>query len=892
MRPPSAFRSAFAALAALCAVLLVAVPARAQTAGQGAPPEAVRAVAPIDVETAPRPEARATRTDARITIDGLIDEAAWQSAEPITGFIQTVPATGMPATENTVVRVLYDAERLYISAICYESDMGGLIVPSLEQDFETHDSDMFGVTIDTYLDRRNAFMFLFNPGGAIKDGQVFDNSRNYNLPWEGVMDWKVAKSDSAWTVEMAIPFTTLRFAETDGEQSWGFQFSRRVRRKNEDTYWAPLARRELIHKMSRAGTLHGFQGMRPGRNLSVKPYMTASNASGSLKDSGAGDSGFDGGFDLKWGITPRLTADATFRTDFSQVEVDQERVNLTRFSLFFPEKRDFFLENAGTFTFGDVTERNVRMGSSLSDFTLFHSRRIGLDASGLPIPILGGGRLTGQAGAWNVGLLEMQTRSDRGYPAENFAVARVRRNVLGDSDVGAILVNRQATDGSGAYNRSYGVDANLHLLGNLLVNSYLAGTDDPAAAAGDRWAGRLALAWRDRLWDVSSFVKQVGAGFDPGVGLRAAQRHPRDVRHRGRAPGPGHPEGAGDQPVRRDVLHHRSGRAAADPEPVCWGSRWTSWTADPSRRPTPTASSAWTRASTPRSGATVPVGDYAFAEKRVKYQSSAGHHFSGSVSLTSGGYFNGDRTSWGFGALWRVNQHLAFDLFADRNEITLPDAAFTADVYGGRVNWALSTRFFTTAFVQYNAATDEVFSNVRLNYIHAPLSDLFLVYTERRDAGTGDVIDRLLSFKVTKLVGILSPAASQVDAKRRWSQCSTTTSIGSAIHSVTAPRHHQRSQAAHANPRAPDLRTVAEEPEGEDRAHARHQQRARPALGPARECPPRGTPSFERRPAADGESHGPAHHDEQERGGACRAKTAEVSEIHAVATHATINAGT
>ena len=744
-------RVARAAAGTLAVLLGAAGAAAAQAAdGSGARPPTVP-VTPIDVETAPRPEARVTRTDARITIDGIPDEAAWAEAEEISGFIQNVPSTGMPATERTVVRVLYDRERLYISAVCYDSDMNGLIVPSLEQDFETHDSDMFGVTIDTYLDRRNAFMFLFNPGGAIKDGQVFDNSRNYNLPWEGVMDWKVAVLDSAWTVEMAIPFTTLRFAETPGEQSWGFQFSRRIRRKNEDAYWAPLARRELIHKMSRAGTIHGFQGLRSGRNVSVKPYVTASDASGSLTSSGAGDSGFDGGFDVKWGITPRMTADATFRTDFSQVEVDQERVNLTRFSLFFPEKRDFFLENAGTFTFGDVTERNVRMGSSLSDFTLFHSRRIGLDDDGLPIPILGGGRLTGQAGAWNVGLLEMQTRSQRGYPAENFAVARVRRNVLGDSDVGAILVNRQSTDGAGTFNRSWGVDANLHLLGNLLVNSYLAGTDDSSAPAGDRWAGRLSLAWRDRLWDVSSFVKQVGSAFDPGVGFVQRAGIRETYATVGAHPVPSiptlqelNPYGEIDYVTDPDggVLTRRA--AAGLAVDFRDGGSFQASFADRFER--------LDRDFTVRTDAVVPAGDYAFAESRVSYQSSAGRRFSGSVELTSGGYFSGDRTSVGLGVLWRVDEHLAFDLFADRNEITLPDAAFTADVYGGRLNWALSTRFFTTAFVQYNAQSDVVFTNLRLNYIHAPLSDLFLVYTERRSADTGDVLDRLFSFKVTKLV--------------------------------------------------------------------------------------------------------------------------------------------
>ena len=719
-----------------------------QPNGAGTPPPS--AVTPIDVETAPRPEARVVRTDGRIVVDGVPDEAAWADAEVITGFIQAVPDPGMPASERTVVRVLYDSENLYISAVCYESDMSGVIVPSLEQDYETHDSDMFGVTVDTYLDRRNAFMFLVNPGGAIKDGQVFDNSRNYNIPWEGVMEYRTAMSDSAWTVEMSIPFTTLRFAEAGGEQSWGFQFSRRIRRRSEDVYWAPLARRELIHKMSRAGTLHGFRDLHAGRNLSVKPYASASNASGSLTSVGAGDSGVDGGFDVKWGITPRMTADATFRTDFSQVEVDQERVNLTRFSLFFPEKRDFFLENAGTFTFGDVTERNVRMGSSLRDFTLFHSRRIGLDDRGLPIPILGGGRLTGQAGAWNVGLLEMQTRSAGGSVAENFAVARIRRNVLGDSDVGAMFVNRQATDGKGTYNRSYAVDANVHLLGGLILNSYLASTDDSGADEGDSWAGRMSLAWRDPLWDVSAFVKQVGEAFEPGLGFVQRTGIRQAYATVGAHPVP-------SVRVFQEVNPYAELSYITGPTGLLL-TREASLGVGADFRDGGAFSASYThrferldQSFKVRTGAVVPSGDYSFAESQASYQSSAGRPFSGSLRVTKGGYFSGDRTSMGLGALWRLNRHLAFDVFADRNEVTLPEASFTADVYGARINWALSTRFFTTAFVQYNAETEEVFSNVRFNLIHAPLSDIFVVYTERRSANGGDVIDRLLSFKVTKL---------------------------------------------------------------------------------------------------------------------------------------------
>jgi len=726
-------------------LLLIARPLAGQASGE----EAAARRFPIDVESAPRPEARAVRTTGPILIDGIPDEAAWSDAEPITGFVQSQPRAGWPASEATVVRVLYDQDRLYISAVCYESDVDGIIVPSLEQDYETHDSDMFGVTIDTYLDRRNAFMFLVNPGGAIKDGQVFDNSRNYNIPWEGVMQLRTQISDSAWTVEMAIPFTTLRFDPSEGEQAWGFQFSRRIRRKNEDAYWAPLDRRELIHKMSRAGTIGGFRGLTPGRNISLKPYVSASRASGSVQAAGAGDSGLDGGMDVKWGITPRMTFDGTLRTDFSQVEVDQERVNLTRFSLFFPEKRDFFLENAGTFAFGDVSERNVRMGSSLRDFTLFHSRRIGLDDRGRPIPILGGARVTGQAGAWGIGLLDMQTESDLGLPAENFALARLRRNVGGDSDIGAIVVNRQSTNGDGRYNRSYGVDANLHMFRYLVVNSYLAGTQDHEL--GSDWAGRVSTAWRDQLWDASAFVKRVGRDFEPGVGFVRRTGTREAYLAVGAHPRPALPQVQELNPyAETSYVTDGGGRLLTRDLAVGFGvelldaSTLTASFTDRFER--------LEEDFVVRPGAVVGVGDYDFYEWALRYGSNTGRPVSVTAGLTTGGFFDGRRRSVELGALWRVDSHLALDLFGEHNRIELPDTAFSADLVGGRATYAFSTRLFASAFVQYNAVADELVSNVRLNFIHAPLSDVFLVYTERRDAD-GALLDRLLSLKVTRLFG-------------------------------------------------------------------------------------------------------------------------------------------
>jgi hypothetical protein len=480
----------------------------------------------------------------------------------------------------------------------------------------------------------------------------------------------------------------------------------------------------------------------------VKPYAVTSRAEGGAAD-GDVDWDPDAGFDVKYGLTPRLTMDLTFRTDFSQVEVDQERVNLTRFSLFFPERRDFFTENSGVFSFGDISERNYRSGSSLSDFTLFHSRRIGLDAQGREIPILGGGRLTGRAGGFELGALNMQTRAALGLPEENFAVLRAKRTVEGLGDFGVIAVNRQATDGSGGFNRTGGVEVNLAPHRFLRINSYLAGVDD--SGTGSDWAGRIWAGWRDAFWNLSAGTKRVGEDFQPRVGF---------VRRRGVQQSYA-TAGVHVQPsslgwlnevgpfVEMDYVTDLDGRLLTR---TIGGAVNVSYRAGGGFGVT--VEDTFERLDedfTVAGGAVVPAGSHDFRTAALSVRSSAGRPVSASARISHGGFYNGDRTSYSVSALLRASYRLTFDLSAERNELSIPGADdFAADVYGGRAVFATSTRFFTSAFVQYNALTEEVVTNVRLNYIHAPLSDLFLVYTERR-ARAGDVpTDRLLSLKVTK----------------------------------------------------------------------------------------------------------------------------------------------
>ncbi|MCA9738622.1 MAG: carbohydrate binding family 9 domain-containing protein, partial [Gemmatimonadetes bacterium] len=495
------------------ALLAIGLPdgLRAQAGGVDPLPAPVE-----DPLSLPRPTLQALRTDEPIVLDGRLDEEAWHRADSTDGvFWTTIPRQGHPSRERTVVRVLYDAEKIYIGAMLFDPSPDQLFSAGLEQDFRTENSDMFAFALDTYLDRQNAFMFSVNPAGALFDAQAFNDQAYVNREWEGIVEVSTSVQEWGWIAEVAIPITTLRFDATRPDQTWGVNFSRRIRRFSEDSFWAPLSRQYRLYKMSLAGTLTGLQDLRQGRNLWIKPWSSVGRAEGITHTSA--DTRVEGGLDLKWGLTPQLTLDATALTDFSQVEVDEQQVNLTRFPLFFPEKRDFFLENDGIFGFQDAQVRNYRLGSGPSDFKLFHSRRIGLSPEREPLPIGGGARLTGRMGAFDVGLLNMQTRDDPLAEPENFTVVRLRRNLLTSSDVGVMFTNRQTTGGDDAYNRAAGVDGNFRF-GSTLVNAYFAASDQPDAE-GSTMAGKLELAWRSPLWDVSAFGKTVGDGFNPGLGF-------------------------------------------------------------------------------------------------------------------------------------------------------------------------------------------------------------------------------------------------------------------------------------------------------------------------------------------------------------------------------------
>jgi hypothetical protein len=738
----------------LGALTCLPLAATAQEAASSVDPGAARPASvarryPIDPEREPRPVAHGTRTTGKLVIDGRLDEADWARAEVLADFVQQLPNTGMPARFPTVVRVLYDADHLYIGAVNHDPEPRKAITTGLERDFQGVTSDVFGLVLDTFLDRRNSFLFLINPHGAVRDEQTFNDSRNVVEAWEGIVTARTTFTDSAWIAEVEIPLKTLRFDAHKGTQDWGVNFIRRVRRVNETSYWSPLERQYRVHRMSKAGTLAGLTGLEQGRNLQIKPFITGVSSGGAqVPVSAQGRSG-DGGLDLKYGLSPSLTLDGTINTDFSQVEVDQEQVNLTRFSLFFPERREFFLENAGSFTFGDVQERNYRSGAGLRDFTLFNSRQIGLTTDGRPLPIIGGGRVSGRVGSWEVGLLDMQTQSALGNPAENFGVVRAKRNLLGKSDVGVLLQQRMATDGSGRYNTSYGTDANLRVGDKLILNSYFAASEANGSAA-DGYAARASVGYRGKLWDNSVMLKRVTGDFNPGLGFVRRS----DMQHWYATTGVHARPGGKLQEINpylevdyiTDLEHQLDTRSL---------TAGLELFLNPDGQLTMRVEDQFDRLEAPFQvfpGVTIPVGPYGWREASIRYQTGQTRAVFGSVNVAGGEFYSGERRSWGGNVTVRPRYDLSFEASFTRNDVSLPTGAFVADLASLRTRYQWSTRLFGSAFVQYNTQNRAFVTNARLNYRYKALSDVFLVYTERRNTQTQVRNERTLALKVTRMV--------------------------------------------------------------------------------------------------------------------------------------------
>ena len=688
---------------------------------------------PVTAQQAPPPSTvvkavSAVRIAEPIRVDGLLDETAWDRVAPATDFVQQQPDEGRPAVHRTEVRFLYDATTLYVGAMLYDEAPRRAIINELQRDFQEPNNDLFGVVLDTFRDRRTSYGFVTNPGGAQRETLAYDQGERNDASWNATWIARTAVIEDGWSVEMAIPFKALRFFEAP-EQHWGLNLIRVVRRDNEVATWSPVPRQFTQYHVGYAGMLEGIAGVRGGRNLRVTPF--AATQAGRNGIDAAWQSDADGGADVKWAITPSLVLDGTYRTDFAQVEADQMLTNLTRFNLRFPEKRQFFLESPGSFQIG--------LTANQAGLIPYFTRRIGLADNGTPIPVIGGARLTGQAGGTTIGLLSMQTERQGERPGDNFTAVRLSRPAGRGVTLGGYYFGREAIGtgpASGAHNRVAGGDVRFSPsrtfeMDALVMRSASDGPEDDwtiqsgLRLRANQHRGRLSfLQVGDRFRHDLGFVQRTGVGMVVGdysaiFRPRATYKWVREYELRMEAQG-----------VADTGYHHlltRYLRPSFLMQFADGGQFRTSLENNVERLTEPFAL---------RRNIAIPPGDYHFGELVLFYESTRSKRLSVLLHGNYGTFWDGDRRRGRVGLRWRLNAHLSASAEYDRNHITLPEGAFSEPLVALRLDWSLTTRMFLNAFVQYNGRDDVWLSNIRFNLIHRPLSDIYVVWNSARGAAT------------------------------------------------------------------------------------------------------------------------------------------------------------
>ena len=706
---------------------------------------------------------RAVRVNEPLRIDGVIDESFYQNTPPVTEFIQSVPDVDGEPSQLTEVWIAFDDQNVYVSAKIWDSaGPDGWIANEMRRDGQQlRQNDNFGVFFDTFYDRRNAVGFYGNAIGGLSDFQI-TNEGNPNFDWNPIRETKTALFDGGWSIELAIPFKSLRY-RPGRNQIWGIQMRRSVLRRNE---WNHIRALPLsvggggprgIFRVSMYGTLVGIEAPPPSRNLDVKPYAISGFRTESRVDSELSNDGYaDVGLDIKYGITENLTADLTYNTDFAQVEVDEQQVNLTRFSLFFPEKREFFLESRGIFNFGSGGigaggpggggggrgggGRGGGGGGRGAAPTLFHSRQIGLQ-NGEAVPILGGGRLTGKVGSFDVGLVNIQTGNDAGAGAEstNFSVLRLKRDVFSRSSIGALFENRSKSLSGQGSNQAWGVDGSFALSDDVNLLMYYARTATPGLDGMDA-SYRGQFSYNADEWGGAADYLVVGADFNPEIGF-VRRKDFRQTSFSGRFS----PRTQSISRIRQLTfqanLSHLNNEGLGYLESRTWGGRF-GIEFESSDQLNVTYSNSYENLVRDEriSGATVPAGRYSFADVRASFTLGPQRPVIGNLSLRRGSYYGGDLTSVGFGrGRIEVTPQISLEPSISFNWINLPQGQFNQHVAVTRLTYTLTPRAYLSGLVQYNSGSDTFSSNFRFRWEWAPGSELFIVYTEDRDT---DILDR------------------------------------------------------------------------------------------------------------------------------------------------------
>ncbi len=730
-------------------------------------PPAPVAPAVITRNEAKQATVRAVRLAEPLGVDGRLDEAVYRDTPPITDFIQTLPRNGEEPTEKTEAWVLFDATNFYVSARVWDSaPPNKWIANEMRRDAnQVRQNDHFGFMIDTFHDRRNGYVFYSNPVGGRIDLTEADEG-NSNADWNPVWTVRTGRFEGGWTIEMAVPFKSIRYVSGEG-QAWGIQMRRAIRRKNE---WAHLTPLPLVmggsqgfFRISSAATLVGLELPPASRNIELKPYGIARSStdrivSPAIDNKGEGDFGID----AKYGITANLTADFTYNTDFAQVEVDEQQVNLTRFSLQLPEKREFFLEGRGIFSFAAFpTTGSGGGGGGVSTSTtplLFYSRRIGLN-SGRVVPIQAGGRVTGKVGKISLGLLNIESDGEpaSNTPKTNFSVVRVKRDVLRRSAIGVMLTNRsESAARTGVSNQGYGVDGVFNFFNNLTAGGYYARTHIDGVA-GDEASYQARVDYSPDRYGVQIERVKVGDAFNPEVGFLRRRSFERTFGELRFSPRPKRIKGIRQVTMTANV-EYIEGSTSGRMESRQQGGRINveRENSDQFSIEGGTNFEFLPGIFNVARGVNIPAGDYAFNDFTARYAFGQQRRASGTISFQKGQFYNGQINAVTVsGARVSLTTRLSVEPSVSVNSVTLPAGDFTTTVLRTRSDYAFTPRMFVSGLMQYSS-NDRIFSsNVRFRWEYIPGSEVFAVYTDERDTfatGFPQLRNRAFVVKVNRLM--------------------------------------------------------------------------------------------------------------------------------------------
>jgi hypothetical protein len=708
-------------------------------------------------------------TEEKLQINGFLNEPAWGAVQFQGHFTQREPEEGAPATEKTAVGVLYDKQNLYFGIKCYDSAPNKIIAREMRRDAIVDNDDYFEMVIDTYHDHRSGYYFITNPHGSKRDALLGNEGGEFNPAWDGVWTCKARIADNGWFIEMAIPWKTLRFAEQNSA-IWGINFARMIRRKNEHVYWQLIPRdfgHAGIFRLSEAGSIHGMTNLRMGGNLELRPYFLG-GLENDLNTNFATDRVSDVGLDTKVALTANLALDITLNTDFAQVEADQEQVNLTRFSLYYPEKREFFLEGAEIFSFAS----SGLYWEGGSDLDLFYSRRLGL-VDCHEARILGGAKMVGKIGQYHLGVMNILTddvtiieedTDTTKVNSTNFSVFRVRRDILERGTLGLMFLNKEEFHSSD-YNRSVGFDGRLPLTDYFTISGYLAGTFEPAEEDNRKFtpmnkqnvAGKLSLGYDTDLWELSTSYKDVGAQFNPEMGFISRTDYRLMDASLGYSPRP--PKSS----VIRQFEYRLEGNYRTNHnnnmlESELGASFGISFQNSARfsigvQRQNEFVDYDWEV----REGFLIPEGIYSGTDVYINANSDESRAVAGWIDLDYGSYYTGRNMRLGFESIITSINPLRVEIDYDHNFVDLPEGSFRTNTLGLRMIYFFSTELYFKAYVQwnddklYNEGKEKIISNFLLRWIYSPASSLYLVYNDGRLIGPGqnEIINRTFMLKLT-----------------------------------------------------------------------------------------------------------------------------------------------